>query len=54
MKDNSASQSASDTAPPAHIKLLDELATERLLTAYSSGNGLVHGREVLVKWLEGK
>jgi len=49
-----ASQSPSQTPPPEHLKLLDELATERLLTAYSSGNGPVNGREVLVKWLEMK
>lgn len=49
-----ASQSPSQTPAPEHVKLLDELATERLLTAYSSGNGPVNGREALVKWLEVK
>jgi len=47
-----SSHSASQTPVPKHIGLLDELATERLLTAYSSGNGPVNGRDVLVKWLE--
>lgn len=47
-------------APPKaeHLALLDELATERLLTAYStsmssSAKG-VCGRDALVRWLEGK
>lgn len=55
----SASSSPSQTAVPQHVHALDELATERLLTAYStlSGgphNGPVKGREELVKWLEAK
>ncbi|TDL27981.1 TPR-like protein [Rickenella mellea] len=55
LKDSrTTSVSPSQTPVPEHVKLLDELATERLLTAYSSGNGPVNGREVLVKWLEAK
>ncbi|KAH8112293.1 TPR-like protein [Phellopilus nigrolimitatus] len=55
----SASTSPSQTPAPQHLHLLDELATERLLTSYStySGgprNGPVRGREELVKWLEAK
>ena len=54
-----AGQSPSSTSVPQQIPLLDELATERLLTAYStlSGgpkNGPVRCREELVKWLEAK
>ena len=52
-----AGQSPSSTPVPAHIPLLDELATERLLTAYSTlgpKNGPVRCREELVKWLEAK
>ncbi|KAI5120033.1 hypothetical protein M0805_004661 [Coniferiporia weirii] len=54
-----ASVSSSQTSVPEHVHLLDELATERLLTSYStySGgprNGPVRGREELVKWLEAK
>ena len=47
-------QSTSQTPAPQNVKLLDELATERLLTAYSSANGKVTGREALVRWLEAK
>ncbi|EJD05303.1 TPR-like protein [Fomitiporia mediterranea MF3/22] len=54
-----ASTSRSQTTVPQHVHLLDELATERLLTSYStySGgprSGPVRGREELVKWLEAK
>jgi len=47
-------------APPKaeHLALLDELATERLLTAYSTSTSSsakgVCGRDALVRWLEGK
>jgi len=47
-----ATVSPSETSPLQNVHLVDELATERLLTAYSTGNGSVSGREVLVKWLE--
>ncbi|KAL5478395.1 OCA3 [Sanghuangporus weigelae] len=55
----SASVSPSLTPVPQHVQLLDELATERLLTSYStySGgprDGPVRCREELVKWLEAK
>lgn len=53
--------SPSQTPIPEHVNLLDELATERLLTSYStyagagpSRKGPVKGREELVKWLEAK
>lgn len=50
------SHSASQTSIPQHVNLLDELATERLLTAHSSTtkSGPISGREELVKWLEVK
>ncbi|KZS90519.1 TPR-like protein [Sistotremastrum niveocremeum HHB9708] len=54
-----ASQSESQTTPPSekHLRLLDELSTERILAAYSpssskAGEGPPLGRETVVKWLE--
>ncbi|PAV17801.1 TPR [Pyrrhoderma noxium] len=55
-----SSNSPSQTTVPQHVHALDELATERLLTAYSTlsggphNNGPVKGRDELVKWLEAK
>jgi hypothetical protein len=50
--DKDATSSTSETAPPANPKLLDELATERLLAAYSGGKVDKSSRAVLLKWLE--
>ena len=46
--------SASNTSPPKHIDLLDELATERLRVAYSSTGqrgAIAQGREVVFAWV---
>ncbi|THG99441.1 hypothetical protein EW145_g7267 [Phellinidium pouzarii] len=52
-----AAASASQTLVPEHVNFLDELATERLLTSYSTYSsgprkGPVCGREELVKCME--
>ncbi|KIM54070.1 hypothetical protein SCLCIDRAFT_137544 [Scleroderma citrinum Foug A] len=46
--------SASNTSPPKHVDLLDELATERLRVAYSSTGqrgAIAQGREVVFAWV---
>jgi len=43
-------ESASKTAIPKNIKLIDQLATERVLTAYSSERG-IHNRDVVSRWM---
>ncbi|KLO07837.1 TPR-like protein [Schizopora paradoxa] len=54
------SNTKSRVSPPtaAHLALLDELSTERLLTAYSTSTSStakgICGRDALVRWLEGK
>ncbi|KDQ09519.1 hypothetical protein BOTBODRAFT_36926 [Botryobasidium botryosum FD-172 SS1] len=50
--------SASETTPPQHPLLLDELATERLLDAYSSSGdkpgAAAESRSAVLRWLEVK
>ncbi|KAF8803377.1 tetratricopeptide repeat domain 35 [Phlegmacium glaucopus] len=46
----SSHNSQSKTPVPKNIKLIDELATERVLTAYSGGKGL-QARSLVSKWM---
>ncbi|KAH7883071.1 TPR-like protein [Phlebopus sp. FC_14] len=51
-----ATISPSNTRPPKHIQLLDELATERLRVAYSSSGEkgeIAEGREEVFAWVAG-
>ncbi|TFK31869.1 hypothetical protein BDQ12DRAFT_659923 [Crucibulum laeve] len=45
-----SSPSASDTPVPKTIKLIDELATERVLTSYSGEQG-AEGRQLVSQWI---
>ncbi|KAF8180126.1 hypothetical protein BJ912DRAFT_855370 [Pholiota molesta] len=45
--------SQSNTAVPKNIKLLDELATERVLTAYSGEHG-IQARSLVSNWMSGR
>ncbi|KXN80770.1 ER membrane protein complex subunit 2-B [Leucoagaricus sp. SymC.cos] len=45
-----ASESASKTPIPKNLKLIDQLATERVLTAYSGERG-IHNRDVVSRWM---
>jgi hypothetical protein len=47
--------SASDTEPPKHLDLLDQLATEKLLDGYSSSKAKVvpgHLRDTVIRWVQ--
>jgi len=46
--------SASNTPQPEHLHLLDELATERLLSTYGGKLASSAGRKRVVKWLEAR
>ncbi|KDR77209.1 hypothetical protein GALMADRAFT_246497 [Galerina marginata CBS 339.88] len=46
-------QSHSNTAVPKNIKRIDELATERVLTAYSGEQG-IRARSVVSNWMSGR
>jgi hypothetical protein len=35
---------------PKNVKLIDQLATERVLTAYSGERG-IHNRDVVSRWM---
>ncbi|KAF5348879.1 hypothetical protein D9756_009796 [Leucocoprinus leucothites] len=43
-------ESASKTAIPKNLKMIDQLATERVLTAYSGERG-IHNRDVVSRWM---
>ncbi|XP_006455301.1 hypothetical protein AGABI2DRAFT_145494 [Agaricus bisporus var. bisporus H97] len=45
-----SNESPSKTPVPKNIKLIDQLATERVLTAYSGERG-IHNREVVSRWM---
>jgi len=45
--------SQSNTPVPKNIKLIDELATERVLTAYSGENG-IQARSLVSNWMSGR
>jgi tetratricopeptide (TPR) repeat protein len=45
--------SESNTPVPKNIKLIDELATERVLTAYSGEKG-IQARNLVSKWMSGR
>ncbi|PPQ86410.1 hypothetical protein CVT25_003532 [Psilocybe cyanescens] len=45
--------SNSDTSVPKNIKLIDELATERVLTAYSGEHG-IQARSLVSSWMSGR
>lgn len=52
LSEKSLSPSASDTPLPKNLNLLDELATERVLTAYSAaGKEGAAGRELVLSWI---
>lgn len=46
-------ESNSNTAVPKNIKLIDELATERVLTAYSGEHG-IQTRSLVSNWMSGR
>lgn len=49
-----ATSSASHTSPPKNVEMLDELATERLRTAYSSSGQkgeIAKGRDEVFGWV---
>jgi hypothetical protein len=49
-----ATSSPSDTPPPSNVRVLDELATERLRVAYSSSGQkgeIAKGREEVFAWV---
>ncbi|KAJ7701759.1 TPR-like protein [Mycena rosella] len=49
---SNSSPSASNTAIPKSLNLIEELATERVLSAYSKGAGKVpQGKDVVVGWI---
>ncbi|EKM78467.1 hypothetical protein AGABI1DRAFT_92757 [Agaricus bisporus var. burnettii JB137-S8] len=45
-----SNESPSKTPVPKNIKLIDQLATERVLTAYSGERG-IHNRDVVSRWM---
>ncbi|KAF9078427.1 hypothetical protein BDP27DRAFT_1206517 [Rhodocollybia butyracea] len=52
LSEKPSSPSASDTPFPKNLNLLDELATERVLTAYSAaGKEGAAGRELVLSWM---
>ncbi|PPQ95542.1 hypothetical protein CVT26_008567 [Gymnopilus dilepis] len=50
---SSTHTSSSNTSVPKNIKLIDELATERVLTAYSGEQG-IQARGLVSKWMSGR